>query len=157
MVDCPFLHGVSYSQVDPHRDRNSSDQHDFGATGESVLSLSQNKPLNIYKVVVDALFTTFRSLIRVAVDDIISPLCCIVLKRESEEENKKGREGHRSKSLGPLARGRKTTWEGWGALGRFSAEVDDETRTSGAFLARLNCSMLSPGLIRVKLLWVKWR
>lgn len=115
------------------------------------------KPLNIYKVVVDASFTTFRSLVRVAVDDIISPLCCIVLKRESEEENKKGREGHRSKSLGPLARGRKTTWEGRGALGRFSAEVDDETRTSGAFLARLNCSMLSPGLIRVKLLWVKWR
>lgn len=112
MGDCPLLHGVSYSQVDPHRDRNSSDQHDFGATRESVLSLAQNKPLNIYKVMVDVSFTTFRSLVRAVVDDITSPLCCIVLKRESEEENKKGREGHRSKSLGPPAPRRKTTWEG---------------------------------------------
>lgn len=62
------------SQVDPHRDRNSPEQHDVRATRESVLSFSQNKPPNIYKVMADASFTIFRSLVRAAVDYIIFSL-----------------------------------------------------------------------------------
>lgn len=94
MVDCPFRHGASYSQVDPHRDRNNPEQHNFRATRKSVLSLSQNKPFNIYKVMVDASFTIFRSLVRAAADDIIFSL--MLHGFAWVWRGKEGKEGHRS-------------------------------------------------------------
>lgn len=125
-----------------------SRQHVIRALRKSVLSLSWNKPFNVYEVIINASFTIFKSLVRAAVEDIVFSLTL-----------------HGFEELVWGAH----TWVGpWGLLAEGMEmplggvikinsvlRLMTEVCTSGVFLACLNCSMLSPGLIHVMLLLVK--